>query len=88
MVVKMGRHVTSQIAFKSLAVGGWGGPSLIIMPLCGPILQAEIDKIFSQTEIPRLALSWNQNRFYSSIFKISISGALPFIRMIYDGDLC
>ena len=24
MVVKMGRHVTSQIAFKSLAVG-WGG---------------------------------------------------------------
>ena len=35
----MGRHVTSQIAFKSLAVGGWGGgvggggPSLIIMLL-------------------------------------------------------
>ena len=53
--VKMGRLVTSQIAFKSLAVGcvGGVGPSLIIMPLCGPILQAETGKIFSQAEIPR-----------------------------------
>ena len=43
MVVKMGKHVTSQIAFKSLAVGwggvggwlgGWVGPNLIIMLLC------------------------------------------------------
>ena len=47
MVVKMGRHVTSKIAFKSLAVG-WVGPSLIIMLLCLQLKVCQSGRVYQK----------------------------------------
>ena len=43
---------------KSLAMGGLGGPSQEMIPLCGFILQAETCQILSLAENPRWSKVW------------------------------
>ena len=50
------RYSIYDITYTSMSQGGM--TRLIIMPLCGPIMQAEICKIFSQAEIPRQGRVW------------------------------